>query len=39
MAYEALEELEIYQLAERVGDRFYELVNRWSAFESIAHFG
>lgn len=33
MAYEGLEELEIYQVAGRVCDRFYELVCGWSAFD------
>jgi hypothetical protein len=33
MAYEALEELEIFQLAAKVCDRFYELVSGWSTFD------
>jgi four helix bundle protein len=31
MAYEALEELEVFQIAEKVGDRYWEIVEAWNA--------
>jgi len=33
MAYEALEDLKIFQVAERVCDRLYELVQPWSSLD------
>ena len=33
MAYEALEDLEIFQLAEQICDRFYELTPSWKHFD------
>lgn len=33
MAYEALEDLEIFQVAERICDRLYELVHPWPALD------
>lgn len=35
MAYERLEDLEVYQLAERIADRFYELIATWSSFDRM----
>lgn len=33
MAYEALEDLEIFQLTEQICDRFYELIQTWKTFD------
>lgn len=33
MAYEALEDLEIFQLTEQICDRFYELIQPWKTFD------
>ncbi|MEZ4868090.1 MAG: four helix bundle protein [Caldilineaceae bacterium] len=33
MAYEALEDLEIFRIAEQVCDRFYTLIQAWKAFD------
>jgi len=33
MAYETLENLEIFQLAEQICDRFYELIQTWKTFD------
>ncbi len=30
MAYEALEELEVFQIAERICDRYWEIVQTWN---------
>lgn len=33
VAYEQLEELEIFRMAEQRCDRFYELISPWQSFE------
>lgn len=33
MAYEALEDLEVFQMAERICDRFYEVIQPWSLLD------